>query len=244
MKMPLAETRPDDFESAPLIPVLMYVQEGGPARHARARLFRESGFQVVEAGSAREALTTATMQRPSVALIDVKLPDSCGIVLCETLTRLHPGLPVLLVSTASLSAETQEAGLSAGAHGYVSDAVPAETIVQRVSTALNGRPARNHTEMWVVTDNDGTILETSALGARLLSGTHRGLQRRNLIVFFEQDRDAWRAAMTRASAGELVFRSGRLRPKERRPLTVRVQIEKTADAARPMLLWTFQTDAG
>ena len=131
MKMPLAETRPDDFESAPLIPVLMYVQEGGPARHARARLFRESGFQVVEAGSAREALTTATMQRPSVALIDVNLPDSCGIVLCDTLTRLHPGLPVLLVSTASLSAETQEAGLSAGAHGYVSDAVPAETIVQR-----------------------------------------------------------------------------------------------------------------
>lgn len=98
--------------------------------------------------------------------------------------------------------------------------------------------------MWVVTDNDGTILETSALGARLLSGTHRGLQRRSLIVFFEQDRDTWRAAMTRASAGELVFRSGRLRPKERRPLMVRVQIEKTSDAARPMLLWTFQTDAG
>jgi DNA-binding NarL/FixJ family response regulator len=242
MKTPPTAARPADLDPVPVMPVLLYVQADSPTKHLRSRLFRDSGFQVIDAASAREGLTAATLLRPSVALIDAHLPDSSGVVLCDTLTRLHSGLPVLLISPVNLSAEAQEAGLSAGAHGYVSDAVPAETIVQRISTALSGPPARNQTEMWVVTDNDGSILETSALGARLLSGTHRGLQRRNLIVFFEQDRDAWRIAMSRAATGERVFRSGRLRPKERRPLTVRVQVEKTLDGARPMLLWTFQTD--
>ena len=232
-----------ETDAVPVLPVLMYVQQAGPSRHLRVRLVRESGFHVLEAGSAREALAAAMRQRPAAALIDITLPDSSGIVLCDMLTRLHPGLPVLLVSTASLSPEAHEAGLSAGAQGCVSDALPAEAILQRLNGSLDDQPARGDTEMWVATDYDGTILETSTLGARLLSGTHRGLLRRNLLVFFEQDRDAWRSAMGRASAGERVFRAGRLRPKERRPLMVRVEVERTADATRPMLLWTFHTDA-
>ena len=237
-----APPRQPEVNAVPMLPILMCVQKGGPSRHLRARLFRESGFQVIEAGSAREALTAAMSQRPAAALIDVSLPDSSGIVLCDMLTRLHPGLPVLLVSDASVS-DVLEAGLSAGAQGCVSDALPADTILQKLRSVVDGQPAGGDNEMWIATDYDGTILETSTRGARLLSGTHRGLMRRNLLVFFEQDRDAWRTAMSRASAGERVYRSGRLRPKERRPLMVRVEVEKTADASRPMLIWTFHTDA-
>jgi hypothetical protein len=91
---------------------------------------------------------------------------------------------------------------------------------------------------WVMTDPEGLILGVSPSGARLLSASARGLQQRSLLLFFEQDRDGWRAASMRASRGECVELSGRLRPKDRRPVLVGVRIEP-ADSLRPALRWTF-----
>jgi PAS domain-containing protein len=89
---------------------------------------------------------------------------------------------------------------------------------------------------------EGTIVDANTAGARLLSGTPRGLLRRNLLVFFEQERDAWRQAMMRATLGERVQRSGRVRPKERRPVTVRVEITKADGDSHAALLWLFERD--
>jgi CheY-like chemotaxis protein len=223
-------------------PVVLNVEDFAPSRFLRTRAFRAAGYEVIEAASAGEALSAATQQRPSIALIDVNLPDSSGIALCDTLRRLHPELPVLLISAVSLSQEIQEAGLAAGASGYLGEPIPSDALISFVQNALAGRPAQQQSETWVVTDVHGIILETSALGARLLSGTPRGLQRRNLLVFFEQDRDAWREAMARATVGERVFRSGRLRPKERRPVMVRAEVCKAPDINPPVLVWSFQTE--
>jgi CheY-like chemotaxis protein len=224
------------------LPILLNVEDFEPSRFLRTRVFRDAGFEVIEAGSAREALSAAARQRPAVALIDVHLPDSSGITLCDTLKHLHPQLPVLLISAVDLSAEAQQAGLAVGAHGYLGEPVTPTALVESVRRALSGPPVRTDSDTWVVTDAAGTILEASPLAARLLSGTPRGLLRRSLTVFFEHDRDAWTAAMTRASAGERVFRSGGLRPKERRPVSVRVEIEKVPDVAPPVLIWTFHPD--
>ncbi len=95
-----------------------------------------------------------------------------------------------------------------------------------------------------MTDAQGFILHASALGARLLSMTPRSLPQRNLIVFFEQDRDQWRAAMSLVRAHGQIVRSGRLRPKEHRPIDVRVEISAAGDDVPPALLWTFQTASG
>jgi len=90
-------------------PVLLNVEDFEPSRFRRTRLLQDAGFQVLEAASAGEALSAATPHRLSVALIDVHLPDSSGITLCDTLKRLDPELPVLLISGISLSHEAEEA---------------------------------------------------------------------------------------------------------------------------------------
>ena len=224
------------------IPVLLNVEDFEASRFLRTRVFRAAGYHVIEAASAGEALSIATQTRPSVALVDVNLPDSSGIMLCDTLRRLHPECPVLLISAASWTPEAQEAGLAAGAHSWLGEPVPSATLVSTVERALNGQGGMSTSETWVVTDCHGSILEVSGPGARLLSGTARGLQRRSLLIFFEQDRDRWRTAMTRASTGESVRRSGRLRPKERRPVMVHVLVERIPDVTPSLLLWTFSTD--
>jgi DNA-binding response OmpR family regulator len=223
-------------------PVLLNVEDFDDARFLRSRLFRRAGYEVVEAATAGEAFQAASVSRPSIALIDVNLPDSSGITLCDTLRRLHAELPVLLISAVSLSSDAELAGLAAGASGYVREPVAPETLVSTVRKAMSA-PEPLESDPWLVTDTNGIILEASMPGARLLSATPRGLQRRNLLIFFEQERDAWRDAMTRASVGERVFRAGRVRPKERKPLMVRVQIAKAEPQTSSELLWVFDTKA-
>ena len=225
--------------TAPLMPTLLNVEDFEPARNRRTRLFRTAGFRVVEAASAREALAAAARRPISIALIDINLPDSNGIELCDTLRRLQPDLPVLLISAAGISAEVRQAGLAAGACSYIGEPVESEVLLRSVGDALTGA-AEPLPDTWLITDVRGTILEASTLGAHLLSASQRGLRQRSLIVFFEQDRDGWRNAMVRADRGERVVRMGQLRPKEHRPIRVQVQIQKTSDGGAPYLLWSFQ----
>jgi CheY-like chemotaxis protein len=220
---------------------VLNVEDYEPSRFLRSRLFRGAGYRVIEAASAGEALTAASRSAISLALVDVNLPDASGIALCETLKHMNPRLPVLLISAVWLGAERQAAGLAAGAHAYLAEPLAAGELLRSVADALGGGQLQADDATWVLTDAQGTIQRVSALGARLLSGSERGLQQRSLLVFFDQDRDAWRDDMLRAMRGERIARAGRLRPKERRPLAVRVQIEPTGDDSYPSLLWTFHT---
>ena len=226
--------------STPSVPTLLNVEDFEPSRFRRTRIFRAAGYKVVEAATAREALTAAALRQLSVALIDVFLPDSNGIDLCDTLKRLHPNMPVLLISSAGISPQIRDAGLAAGADGYLGEPVESETLLRSVGNALSGGAAETTSDTWLVTDSRGIILEASTPAARLLSASQRGLRQRSLIVFFEQDRDGWRDAMTRASRGERVVRSGHLRPKERRPIRVHVEIQKTTGEIAPPMLWSFR----
>lgn len=233
-----ARARPGEGSSLPRH-VLLNVENSDARRLLRTALFRAAGFEVIEAESAGEALVIATRHPLSVALLDVNLPDSSGVALCDTLKRLSPGLPVVLISAGGVTSDVTDAGRDVGAVGYFVEPVDPEVLVNSVRSAVNGGAPGADSQAWIVTDDRGLILQASAEGARLLSGTPRSLQQRNLIVFFEQDRDAWCASMTRASRGERVTRSGRLRPKERRPIAVRVEIKSTIDEIPPALLWTF-----
>ena len=222
------------------VPTLLNVEDFEPSRFRRTRIFRAAGYKVVEAASAREALAAAAKLQLSIALVDVFLPDSNGIELCDTLKRLHPELPVLLISAAGISPQIREAGLAAGAHSYLGEPLESDVLLRSVGNALTGVSAQSPSDTWLVTDSRGVIVEASTLGARLLSASQRGLRQRSLLVFFEQDRDGWRDAMTRASRGERIVRSGHLRPKERRPIRVQVEIQKTTDEIAPPLLWSFR----
>ena len=237
---PGAFTSNGEAHASGLQPTLLNVEDYEPSRFLRTRIFRAAGYQVGEAASAAEALAAAARQMPSIALIDVNLPDSDGIALCDTLKRLHPRLAVLLISAVSASPDTIAVALSVGAEAYLRDPIDGDVLVGRADQALARLNSEVEPESWLVTDPQGVILDASPEAARLLSGTRRGLQQRSLIVFFEQEREAWRAAMTRASLGDRVTRSGRLRPKERRPITVRARIAQAVDWGRPALLWTFE----
>jgi CheY-like chemotaxis protein len=217
--------------------LVLNVEDFEPARYMRTRILQKAGYSVLEAASAAEALSAVNHVTPAVALIDINLPDGNGVTLCDTVKRLHPQTPVLLISAYPISDEIRQAGLAAGAYGSLGEPVAAEALLRGVSQAIAGENSLAGCAAWVVTDPVGFILDASREGAELLNGTIRGLLARNLLVFFDQDRDSWRVALTRAASGERVVLTGRLRPKERRPLAVTVQIAKADAWDRPALQW-------
>lgn len=93
---------------------------------------------------------------------------------------------------------------------------------------------------WVVTDVYGLLLEASREAADMLNLSVAGLRRRQLLVFFDGEREHWRQALRAAAAGMMVDREGAVRPRDRRPLVVRAEITKARDwRDGDALLWTF-----
>jgi PAS domain-containing protein len=93
---------------------------------------------------------------------------------------------------------------------------------------------------WVMTDPHGMLLESNRAAARLLNLSVTGLRNRQLLLFFDGDREQWRQALRSAAAGLMVDREGAVRPRDRRPIRVRAEIVKTRDrSGNDAVLWTF-----
>jgi len=98
---------------------------------------------------------------------------------------------------------------------------------------------------WVVTDLYGMLLDASQSAAGMLNLSVTGLRRRQLLTFFDGEREHWRQALRAAAAGLMVDRQGALRPRDKRPVVVRAEISKAHDwPSAEALLWTFSEAEG
>lgn len=220
-------------------PVILNVEDFEPARFLRSRVLRSAGFEVVEADSADVAMQLAAAKTLQLALVDVDLPDGNGFSVCDALKHTYPSLPVLLISAVHVSAWDRHAAQNTCADGYLIEPLPALTLLRRVSDALCGiqqEPSQN----WVVTDVAGSIADASPPGAHMLGISAAHLRRRSILMFFERDREEWRHALHLAAIGQIVRRSGSLRPRDRRPLTVDVEIAAEPNVPRGAeMRWIF-----
>jgi CheY-like chemotaxis protein len=86
------------------------VVEGSPqAREALSDAVRMLGYQVLLAGSGREALAVAESRGEEIDLLmaEAQLADMQAADLCRTLRRRRPGLPCLLMDDYGLSGQSQ-----------------------------------------------------------------------------------------------------------------------------------------
>jgi signal transduction histidine kinase len=65
--------------------VALIIDDDEPSRFVLARPLRDSGFDVLEAGTASEGQDLAFQRRPSVIFLDLRLPDRSGTAVLETL---------------------------------------------------------------------------------------------------------------------------------------------------------------
>lgn len=90
-----------------------------------------------EAGNAHDGLKMAKKIKPSVALVDISLPDQSGMEVTRQLREALPGTSVMIVSMHSKIDYIVEA-FQAGATGYVVKDSAAERLVQGLHAVTEG----------------------------------------------------------------------------------------------------------
>lgn len=97
-------------------------------------MLARGGYQAIEAGSAKEALASASIDRPDLILLDLGLPDRDGLELVGPL-RGEAGVPLIVIS-ARENSEQKVAALDLGADDYVTKPFDTDELMARVRASL------------------------------------------------------------------------------------------------------------
>jgi CheY-like chemotaxis protein len=229
------------------VPRILNVEDDAAARFLKSRILERAGFQVIEAEGAEDAISRAAESDPKLVLLDLRLRDGDGFQVCEAIKARQPNLPVVMITSTYSTAQGRQDGLAAGADAYLIEPVSPDRLVRVISQFLSEPAllASIAVQAWAVTDGAGVITEISGPCHRLLNLSARGALGRNLTAFFSQDRHRVVADLARAVDGQIVQRDSVLRPRDRRPFQVRIEIarEKDGAAGAPRLRWVIEPEA-
>jgi two-component system response regulator DevR len=99
----------------------------------------EPDIQVVgEASTARDALSRIPAARPTVALLDARLPDGSGIDVCRDVLSSQPGVRCIILTSYD-DDEALFAAVMAGAAGYLLKQIGGSGLVDGIRQVAAGR---------------------------------------------------------------------------------------------------------
>ena len=96
-----------------------------------------AGWQIIGAGSGAEAMARLGELAPSVALVDLGLPDISGVELIRRITAIKPDLPIVVLTVCTEEARILDA-FRAGARGYLFKEDLGRALVPALAEALAG----------------------------------------------------------------------------------------------------------
>lgn len=89
------------------------------------------------ANTAEKCLQFFKMQTCDLVLMDINLPDSSGIELCEIITKKYPSVKVIALSTHNQGTYVRKM-LESGASGYLLKNADKHEIIKAIQTVYNG----------------------------------------------------------------------------------------------------------
>lgn len=114
---------------------LLVVDDEPELRGLLAEYFSRQGFAVRCAADAAEARSQIAAARPALLLLDVHMPGETGLALARSLRELHPGLGIVMLTTAGESVD-RIVGLELGADDYVAKPFELRELLARVRAVL------------------------------------------------------------------------------------------------------------
>jgi two-component system, NarL family, response regulator LiaR len=119
-------------------PTCVVADDHPPVLESVSRYLDTQGFRVVgRASTGDEALALIESQRPSVAVLDLRMPGLAGASVIRRTTRTTPQSCSLVYSGFGDAALLNEV-LDAGARGYVLKEAPLDALVRALGTVAGG----------------------------------------------------------------------------------------------------------
>ena len=103
----------------------------------RAMLESEGMTVIAEAGTVGEAIERASLTKPDVVVMDVRLADGSGIEATREIRDKNPAINVIML-TSFADDEALFASIMAGASGYVLKQVKSNDLVRSIRTVAEG----------------------------------------------------------------------------------------------------------
>lgn len=95
---------------------------------------KNDGYRVIKCGCARDALRSVEREAPSLAILDVMLPDLDGFTLCQRIRERHL-FPILMLTAKGEDMDIIT-GLTLGADDYITKPFNPLELTARVKTQL------------------------------------------------------------------------------------------------------------
>ncbi len=116
---------------------IFYIEDNVDNRTLIRRILSAEGYQVAEAGNAREALEALKNLHPDMILMDINMPEVDGYTLTAQI-RMMPGfegVPIVAL-TANVMRGDRERSLEAGCDGYIQKPIDIDLLPQQVERYL------------------------------------------------------------------------------------------------------------
>jgi two-component system, NarL family, response regulator DevR len=120
----------------------------------RALLDAVPGFRVVgEGATKREGIRGAIRLKPTVALLDIRLPDGSGIDVAREILSACPTTNVAFL-TSYADDDSVLAAVLSGAQGYILKDIGSDNLIKGIRTVASGKPLldprlTNQTRAWI-----------------------------------------------------------------------------------------------
>lgn len=104
-----------------------------------ATLLRDEGFDVDVSLSGREGLDWAIERKYDAILSDIRMPDMGGMRVLRDIKRVHPSLPVIMI-TGYASVDSAIQAMKLGAAEYIEKPFEPEQLIDSLNRALGVSP--------------------------------------------------------------------------------------------------------
>lgn len=146
---------------------ILVVDDEEDIRELVSGILEDDGFSPRTASDSTTALAAVRDRLPSLVVLDVWLQNSAmdGIEILEELKKLHPELPVVIISGHG-TIETAVAAIKKGAYDFVEKPFNADRLILVINRALEAtRLRRENSELRERTPDWGLIGSSSAVSA-------------------------------------------------------------------------------
>jgi len=116
---------------------ILVVDDEENIRQTLRGVLSDEGFEVLEAPDGRRALELLAHTAPSLAIVDVWMPDVDGIELVERMRTQAPGVAIIVISGHG-TIETAVRVIRLGAFDFLEKPFPLEALLNVVGRALGG----------------------------------------------------------------------------------------------------------
>ncbi|MBH8565069.1 response regulator [Nostoc sp. CENA67] len=123
--------------SITLVGTILIVEDSPSELELMSHYLKESGYNVIKASGAKEALEKALLQEPDAIVTDVVMPGMSGFELCRSLKK-NPAtqkLPIVICSSKNLEIDRLWA-MKQGADVYITKPYTREQLLRAIKSVV------------------------------------------------------------------------------------------------------------